>query len=451
MFLILNRIRAYITEGNKRSVLAKKNVLATFFTRIIGVPISFLLIPLTIDYVDSESYGIWITISSIVSWMSIFDIGINNGLRNRLAESIANDDFHLAKKYVSTTYTILGLIALIIFVFFVFVNCFLDWSRILNTSSNLTNELSKVSLVLFGYFSLRFVFSTISTVLLSYQLPAQASLRGLIEQASSLIVIFLLTKYTTGSLLNLALGLCIAPLIVLVYFNITLFSGKLRRVAPSLMYVDFTVSKDLMGIGIKFFVIQIAGIVQFQTANFIIIQNLGPEEVTSYNIVYKYFSILTMLMAILMTPIWSAVTDAYAKRDYVWIIKIERKFKKIAFLFVGIGVVMVIFAPYAYDFWLGKGKISISFSTSLWMLIFTSVSLLGSIYSSILNGISALDMQWKASILSPFIFILASIFFLKYLHFGIVSVIIASIVANFNAYLLAPWEFRRIFYAKGNI
>ena len=425
-----------------------KDVLQTFLIRIVSVPISFILVPLTMNYVDTESYGIWITISSIVAWMSFFDIGINNGLRNKLTESIAEGNTMLSKKYVSTTYAFLGIISVAILGLFIVVNFFLDWSLILNTTSKLSGELSKVALIVFGYFSFKFVLSTINTILMSYQLPAQASFRGLIEQASSLLVIFLLTKYTSGSLLYLALGLCIAPLVVLIYFNFTLFCGRLKNISPSLRFVDFAVTKNLMGIGFKFFIIQIAGIIQFQTANFIIIQTFGPEEVTVYNIVFKYFSVLTMLMTILMTPIWSAVTDAYAKNDYDWIIRTEKKFRNMGFGLVGLGLVMLLLSPYMYDLWLGKGKIFVSFQTSFWMFLFTSVSLLGSVYCAILNGISALNIQYKASMVSPIIFIIASYFFIHFLGWGVNAIIIASILANFNGYILAPLQYRKIFYVK---
>ena len=445
---MLKTISSFFSKGDDRSVLAKKNVLLTFAIRIISLPISFILVPLTMNYVNTDSYGIWITISSIVAWMSFFDIGINNGLRNKLTDSIAEGNTNLSKKYVSTTYAILSIISVIILVSFVVVNFFLDWSKILNTQSSLSSELSKVALIVFGYFSFKFVLSTVNTILLSSQLPASASFRGLIEQLSSLIVIFLLTKFTTGSLLNLTLGLCFAPLLVLIYFNVTLFFGKLKNISPSFQYIDFSITKDLMGIGFKFFIIQIAGIIQFQTANFIIIQSYGPNEVTIYNIVFKYFSVLTMLMAILMTPLWSAVTDAYAKKDNDWIISTEKKYRKIALTLVGLGLVMLFLSNYMYDLWLGNGKIEVSFQTSFWMFLFTIIYLFGGIYCTILNGISALNIQFKASIFSPVIFLISSYFFINFLDWGINAIIIASIIANFNGFLLAPLQYRRIFFSN---
>lgn len=437
-------------EAIGRSELVKKNIFSTLIIRIVSLPISFLLVPLTINYVNAASYGIWLTISSIIIWMSFFDIGINNGLRNKLTESLAVGDIKLSRKYVSTTYAVLVLISLSILVVFLLINRFLDWSVILNSPQELAGELKTVAVIVVVYFCLKFVLSTTNIVQLSHQLPAKAAFWGLVEQLSSFIVIFLLIHFTKGSLLNLALGLCIMPVVVLMVYNLYMFYGKYKHLTPSFSYVDFTLTKDLMGIGFKFFIIQLAGIIQFQTANFIIIQLYGPVEVSVYNIAFKYFSVLNLLIWIFMTPLWSAVTDAYAKNDLDWIIKAEIKYRKIALSIVVLGIIMLILSNFAFDIWLGKGKVEIPFLTSFLMFLFFSISVFGTIYVNILNGISALNIQFIASVFSPFVFLILSYCLTHFVNLGINGIIIASIVANVNSYLVAPLQFRKIFFPRKN-
>ena len=66
--------------------------------------VSFASIPLMIKYLGNEQYGIWSTILAIFSWIVLFDIGIGNGVRNKLAESLAKENKEEAQKYVSTGY-----------------------------------------------------------------------------------------------------------------------------------------------------------------------------------------------------------------------------------------------------------------------------------------------------------------------------------------------------------
>ena len=84
-FTFLNSV---INKGHKRSVKAKKNILASFLIKGGNIAISLILVPLTIHYVNPTQYGIWLTLSSIIGWFAFFDIGFGNGLRNKFAEEI---------------------------------------------------------------------------------------------------------------------------------------------------------------------------------------------------------------------------------------------------------------------------------------------------------------------------------------------------------------------------
>jgi O-antigen/teichoic acid export membrane protein len=99
---LTKKVRSLITEGDQRSVKAKKNILASFLVKGFNIAVGFLLVPLTIDYIDKSLYGIWLTLSSIVTWFRFFDVGLGNGLKNKFAEALAKGDRHLARVYVST-------------------------------------------------------------------------------------------------------------------------------------------------------------------------------------------------------------------------------------------------------------------------------------------------------------------------------------------------------------
>ncbi len=438
-------LSTYINAGHTRTVAAKKNVAALIIIKGVGILISLILVPLTINYINSSTYGIWLTISSIIAWLSFFNIGLNNGLRNKFAEAKANNDLELAKRYVSTTYALLTLIFIPLLLVFIIANQWLDWSKILNVSHEMNRELAIVSLIIVGYFCLKFILSTVNIILLADQKPAGEALRSLVEQLVSLIIIYVLIKLTKGSLLYLSLALCLGPLAVLVYFNIALFSNRYKSVRPQISSIDFHLSKDLLGLGMKFFIIQIAGIIQFQTSNFIIIKYFGPDDVTAYNIAFKYFGVLMMGMGVIVAPLWSAVTEAYTQRDRSWIMAAVKRYFSLALVLGLVGVIMLLGSSKIYDLWIGEGVVDISFSISFCMLIFAFLNMIGSIYVGVLNGIGALKIQSIVSMLSPVIFILLVFLFVRVLKWGVYSVIIASVLANFNAYIIAPIQYNQIF------
>lgn len=423
--------------GHERSIRAKKNILAMLLIRGGNILIGFMLVPMTINYVDSERYGIWLALSSMIAWMQFFDIGINNGLKNRLTQAIAKDDQLMARKYVSTTYAILTMIFLPLMLVSLILAPVVDWNKLLNITSNGESLIIPVAIIV-TYFCINFILSTINIVLIADQRPADSSFRQFVQQLLTLTIIYVLTLTTKGSLTNLCLGLCASPLIVILIFNFTLFRGRYKNLAPSIRFVDFKIAPDLMKLGVQFFIIQIAGVIQYQMINFLIIRYYGAEEVTDYNIANKYFNVLAMIWGILTTPIWAAVTDAVARDDFQWIRDTMRKYQKVLLLFVLVGFGMLVVSPWIYDIWVGDA-VEISFTLSLWVLLYNFALMLGTIYVLILNGSGQLKIQTYASMISPAIFLI-SFALLKYNGVGVYSILISAIIANFNGLILAPYE-----------
>ena len=267
-------------------------------------------------------------------------------------------------------------------------------------------------------------------------------------QIISLLFIVVLVKTTEGSLLKLGIALCVSPLVVLAGANIYFFRGFYKRYRPVFSKIKFQHVKGLFNLGVMFFLISFAGIIQFQTANIIIARNFGSEDVTAYNIVFKYFGTLNMIFTIFITPFWSASTEAYEKNDIQWIKNGIRKYNQLNLLMLLAGIFMLIFSSTVYRLWIGEGKVIIPFSLSLWGFIYFNVLMYGGKYVNFLNGISALRIQFITSTISPFIYIAVAMLLIKTYQFGVYSLFIASVVANFNAIILAPLQYYKIIVKK---
>ena len=434
----------FLNKGHERSIKAKKNIITSVFIKGGSIGISLLLVPLTINYVNPERYGIWLTISSIVAMFSFFDIGLTQGLRNKFAGALAKGDDESAQVYVSTTYAVLGIIFTTVWLIFLLINPFLNWSNLLNVSAEFSNEISLLVVIVFTYFCLQFVLRVITTIITADQEPAKASLIDLIGQVVALLIIVILVSTTQGSLIYLGMALCLAPIIALAGANIFFFSGRYKSYRPSFAKVKFSHAKSLFNLGGIFFIIQIAGIVQFESANIIISRNFGPVHVTDYNIVYKYFGVLNMAFMIFISPFWSASTEAFLNGDIKWIRNSIKKYNLLNILFILAGIIMLLFSKTIYSLWLGEGTVNISFELSLWGFLYFCTLMFGSKYVSFLNGISALRLQFYSSVISPFLFIGLVLLFLNYFKMGVYSLFMASVLANINGFILAPMQYYMI-------
>lgn len=443
ILLLYKKIYAKLTGGSVRTAKLKKNVLLSLFVKAGSIICSLLLVPATIDFVNNVQYGIWLTISSIVAWMSFFDVGFTNGLRNKLAEAFGFGKVKLAKAYISTTYAALSIIFTVLMVLLLVVIRFTSMSSLLNIDVSYESDLKEALFVLVIYFCVTFVLKILSVILIADQRPAYSSFIDFVGQVLSLLSIIIVASSIEGSLSILSYCLCVPPLLVWIAFTFICFGKDYKNYIPSLKYVNFRYVNSLLAIGVKFFVIQIAAIIQFQTANFLIGRLFSMSEVTEYNIAYKYFNVLYMVFMILLQPFWSAVTEAYAKNEIGWIITSVRKYLYILLLMFVVGLFMLAVSEPVYDFWIGK-SVSVSFSLSLWMLFYMFTLMFGAVFVYFVNGIGALRIQYWASMVSPILFVFSVLVLVKVFNIGVISVLISSIIANFNGLVLAPLQYYKV-------
>jgi len=443
------KIKTYLSKGNSRSVKLKKNILAIFLIKGFNILITMLMVSITIDYLNPTKYGIWITLSSIIGWFSFFDIGLGHGLRNRFTEALANNDKELARVYVSTTYGILSIIVISSILLFLIINPYIDWSIILNTSTILKNELSLLALIVFVLFCVRFVLNLISIVLIANQRPALAEGFKLIGNILALLLIYLLTKTTNESLLLLGLSISLAPVIILIASSFWFFNKEYSYYRPSIKYVKFKYVHSLMNLGIKFFIIQISGVIIYQSSNIIISQIFSPADVTPYNIAYKYFSLVIIIFGIITNPFWSAYTDAYTRTEMNWVRKITTKMIKLwGVIILGL-ITMTLFANNFYDFWIG-GKVKVPLIFSILLALFVAVMSIGSVFVTFLNGIGKIKLQLYISVIQVLIFIPLAILLTTKTKLGIPGVIIATIIVNFFGVIFITIQYYKIIKNKAD-
>lgn len=430
-------------SGHKRSVTIKKNILASFFLSGSNIVIGFLMIPLCLDYLDTTRYGIWLTVSSILVWFSFFEIGLGSGLRNKLAEALAVKDFEKGRIYVSTTYVILSSFALLLLILYFTLSRFIDWTKVFNTDQSLFGELSVLVNIVFAIFFIKFVLNLIVTILYADQKPALANSIGTIGNLLAIIMIYFLTKTTEGSLVFLGIALSFSPLLVLIIFSLVLFSGKYRVISPSFQFFRYKNARSLFNIGLKFFIIQISGLILYQSTNIIISQTFGPSEVTPYNIAFKLFSTINMIFSIIVVPYWSAYTEAWEHKDITWIKRSIKKLLKIWCFMAIMGIITLIFSKSIYQIWLGD-RVHVNFVLSAMLLIYFLLFTFGGIFNMFINGVGKIKLQLYSAVFSAIIFYPLTYVLIKYYGMGIEGIAFAIVLTNLFSPIIAFIQAKKI-------
>ena len=80
-----------------RSKIIFKNVSLGVLYKALNLLTVFTTIPLLLNYLEKEQYGVWVTIFSIVNIVFFVDAGLGNGLKTKLSEAISIKDDGLAR------------------------------------------------------------------------------------------------------------------------------------------------------------------------------------------------------------------------------------------------------------------------------------------------------------------------------------------------------------------
>ena len=434
-------LKSSILGGDKRSVKAQKNILYSIGIKGVDTIVQLLLVPTTLGYLNQYEYGIWLTLNSILLWINSFDIGLGNGLRNQLASAIAKNDKDIAKSLISTAYGMITLIMFIILVIGSFIILNINWYGVLGAEENSVPNLQWIVYVSFALFCVNFMMKFIGNIYLAMQMPSINNLMVSSGHLLSLIIIYVLTKTTEGSLFNVAFAFSISPIIVyLLAYPIT-FGIVYSYLRPSIKLFEKKYLKDLFNVGVLFFLLQISGVVLFAMSNILISKLFGPDQVTPYNISYRYFSMIIMLMGIVSAPMWSATTDAYERNEFEWIRNTMKKLQRIMIVMYGMIVIMVIISPIIYRTWVGS-SVFIPYSLSSLMAVYAIVFIWSTTYSNFLNGMGKLRIQTINTILVAIAFIPCSLLLSR--EYGIHGIVIAMILLNLIGAVLNTIQFNKL-------
>ena len=309
-----------------------KNISINIFLKPVSMLLSYLYIPLSLSYLGDERYGVWATISSFVTWFSVCDIGIGNGMRNKLAESYAVGDKKKSREIVSTSYGTISLISLIVLAIYTLINIVFDIPGLLNI--NVAGDNVKFAMWITVFFvCLNFVLTLSNTITYSIQKPAISSFTAVLTNTLNIIFVLVCRVFWPANMIIIALTLGSSGAIVNFGLNIYLFRSY-SFLRPNLYDFKKDRIKSIASLGVLFFFGQIATLVMNSTDNMLISIYFGATDVTPYSTSYKLFSTFIHLQGVIIMPMWSAFTNAKAKGEKSWIIEKFRKMQLLTFFYM---------------------------------------------------------------------------------------------------------------------
>jgi len=430
---------------NNRSNKLKLNITVSLIIKFLSMVISFFLVSIVISYLGKYKYGVWISISALANWFVFFDFGLGNGLKNKLSESIAKNNYLIYGKYIGSTYFSIAAIFTILFILFFIVSQFLNWYSIFNITKDSINNLDFLVVVILGLFFLRFIVQLIGQIIQAIQLPSINDIVSFIGQALVLLLFLIISKQQDASLFKASIIYVGTPIIVLIIFTVLFFYYK-PIYRPSFKNIDIKLAKNVIFLGNGFMLIQLSSVLYKIAIPILITYFLSPNLTTEYSISLKYFSIMDILSSIFITPFWAAITEAFTKKDYNWI---KRMFYKTQILSIAFGlltVVMIFFSTIFFGFWVPN--VDVSWKIVLLTSFYSITFIITRPITIFINGLGKIKQQVYFSIIIIIFIIPINLILFKWCNLGVASFLIPPILFKIIRSVFGYFQIRQLIISK---
>lgn len=422
-----------------RSVIL--NILGAFVVKGGALVISVLLLPAYLTFFENQTIlGIWYTILSVLHWVTIFDLGLGQGLRNQLPAAIETKNKKMIKEYISTTYTLMILLVTVLCAVGVILIPYANWNKLFNVGVDVVSNgtLSTCVQIVFVGIMAQMVLKIITSILFAYQKAAVVNFLNL--SSNILIYLFLLvvpSKDIATNLLTMSYANVVAANLPYVICSLVVFVTFLKDAIPSIKAFNAKYIKDIFNVGLKLLWLQVIFMVVSSVNELLITSFCGPEYVVEYQAYYKVFKVAAMVVSLALTPIWSAVTRAQAQKNYAWILKVYKLFLGLAGVCL-IGELCIIpILQWLFNIWLGEGTIIANTNYALAFALSGMIFILHSVNTSIGNGMSYFRVQTIWMTVAAVVFVPLAYVFVK-ISGSWIGVVVANVIAMLPYEVLAP-------------
>ncbi|MFP3564938.1 oligosaccharide flippase family protein [Paraburkholderia sp. SIMBA_030] len=430
-------------ERERRIMLSS---MAAILAKFLSAAVGLMTVPITLKYLGSERYGLWMTISSIVAMLGFADLGMGNGLLNVVARAHGGGDTKAIKRSFASAGIFLSCIACAILAVFALIYPAAPWADWLNVRTSLAVSESGQAV---GAFVVCFAFNIPANLVQRLQLGLQmgfvANLWQMVGSIFAFIAVLVAVHYEAG-LPWLVFALSGAPVLAALLNGIIFFLVVRPDLIPKLSDASWDDAARVGKTGVLFVFLQLIAAAAFASDNFIIGRILGMGAVSQYAVIAKMFSVIPLILSTLLTPLWPAYGEALARNDTDWAVRVLKKSLKMALLgTLALSSFLVLFGNQIMEAWVGKTitpSLAILSSFAIWKIL----EAVGSTFAVFLNGANIIRTQLILGFVTACSAVALKIFLTR--EIGFIGVIfgtsISYAVFSITPYCFLFWRFIRV-------
>jgi O-antigen/teichoic acid export membrane protein len=394
---------------------------------LLSSALTLVSLPLVVRYLGAERYGVWATITSMVVWINLLDLGIANTLTNHISRAFALEDRAYAARYFTNALALTAAVSAVAGAAFALVFSRINWISLFNVSANVrASEVRSTVAAAAVLMLLGLPCNLAGKLLAGYQELHRNNLAMASGAIASVVGLALgiWLRVSMPALFVMSAG-CLTLASLLTLLVTVTYAKPWLLPRPSLL--DHGAGKDLLSSGSSFFLIQVAAVVVFSSDNLVVSHYLGAAEVTPYSVTWRLVGMATLLQSLIFPALWPAYAEAYARHDYGWI---RRTFsftmKGTLALNLACVTALVLFGRTVIRVWAGPAAVPTSYLL-LAMGVWAVINGFMSVESCLLAALNRVREQAFLSIMAAILNIVLSIALVR--HIGALGVIGGTILS----------------------
>jgi O-antigen/teichoic acid export membrane protein len=396
-------------------------------SKIVSLGTSLLTVRLTYRYLGAERYGMWMTITSVVTMLGFADLGLSNGLVNILADTLGRGDRIAARRMVASAFWMLSAVGVMLTLGAAAALPFVDSSRWFNVHSALAmRESGPALLVFFLCFVLNLPLGAVRGTQMGMQKAFVSNLWNIGGSFLSLLALLFAMRIHAGLPL---LVLCLSgpPLLASLINGVELFGWSNPELTPVPRAFSRDAARRLFQTGVMFFLLQLSFSVGMQSDNVVIAQIMGASAVAAYAIPARLFNLIPSFLVMVSSSMWPAYTDALARSDGPWI---RRSFRRVLLSGTAIcgtaTVILVVLGNWILRAWVGPQvhaplPLLMAFGAQCMLYVYLQP------VTFLLNGLGQMRVQVVTSIAAALVNLALSILLVK--HYGIIGAVLGTAIS----------------------
>ena len=282
--------------------------------KVVSVAVQLAMVPLMLSALGDYSYGLWLTLQSLIGFSAFADLGIGNGAMNAISAAQARGDHERINRIVTSAVAMLTAMAIVGVAVAPVAH---SWVSQRHVGGVHAPDIATGVAIFAAYFALALPLGFIERVNSAFQEGAVTN----VARSGVAIAVLIITWCVARADGSFG-AICVATLVPQLIGWLAVWLVEFRRrhwLSIGWQLFDRGLARSLLGVGVLFLGIQVLSAFNWSMDNLLISGLLGPEQVTPYGVQVRVFSLVGTIASMLLTPLWPAYADAVAHGDHAWI------------------------------------------------------------------------------------------------------------------------------------